>query len=259
MHKSTVHLLLIFAFSFGLLMPGAVGVRVANAFGHGGCSCLCPSCGEQCYLDISEGKEKRHSWEVETKQVCIPPVHFSLKCCAVPDEQLMCKPARTRTVRVLKKKEYECPKCKYEWKQFEVEEAEQAESAAPESKESKPDEKAASTEPPIQNENEYEYVYEYEPVESELAPVVDGENVDPYLPTESVPGDSWPGDPAPSSPIELPGAIDGTKVPTSPSTSSFKPPFRFPQLMTTLNASSPKKSRTRKALTAGRANRNARR
>lgn len=257
MQKSPVHLFLIFAFSFGVLMPGNAGPRVASAFGgHGGCSCLCPSCGEQCYLDISEGKEKRHCWEVETKQVCIPPVHFSCNRCPASIEQLMSKPARTRTVRVLKKKEYECPKCKYEWKQLEVEE--KSESAEQASDQGKSDETATSSDPsvqyeyePVESEYESEPAWselEYESVPSELAPVVDQKNIEMPLPS-----DAWQGNPAPASPdVDARGIIE-------PSTSLFKPQFRMPQRISTINSPSRGKSAPRRISTAGRSNRNSRR
>ncbi len=255
MRKSPVYLLLIFAFGFSWLMPGSTVVQVASAFGHGDCGCLCPSCGEQCYLDISEGKEKKHYWEVETKQVCIPPVNFPWHGCKKSVDQLMCTPARTRLVRVLKKKEYECPKCKYEWKQLEVEEAECTQSSE-ESEE--PSEAAESDEPPVE--------YEYESGEalpstlpSNMAPIMD--HNDGGIESYYVPENSFQSAPASTTPnTELPGIINAEEIPATPSTTYLNPQYRMPQrVLTRPSASSSVKPRktARRLYTAGRSNRNA--
>jgi hypothetical protein len=79
----------------------------------------CPRCSEPCYPTVSKDMEKKHCWCVETKTICIPKIRFpwerhSGDCCASKDgccPQPKC--GRTKCVRVLVKKEYECPVCKY--------------------------------------------------------------------------------------------------------------------------------------------------
>ena len=77
-------------------------------------------------LEIKKEAVKKHFYRVECKTICIPRVTCpwekppqkvcdgscdSGDCqCPVP-----CKGARTRKVKVLRKYEYECEKCKYKW------------------------------------------------------------------------------------------------------------------------------------------------
>jgi len=95
--------------------------------------CLhCPKCNERCELKITKEKEKHTGWEVEAKKICIPPVRFPWQpmpkasgcadpsCCDAGCGKSCGKSCghscgHVRTVCVLKKKSYECPKCKYTW------------------------------------------------------------------------------------------------------------------------------------------------
>ncbi len=97
--------------------------------------CLhCPHCNEKCELKVTKEKEKKTAWDVECKRICIPPVRFPWqpmpKACGCADggcADVGCcdsgcgkscahnKCGHVKTVRVLKKESYECPKCKYTW------------------------------------------------------------------------------------------------------------------------------------------------
>ena len=75
----------------------------------------CPHCQTQCTPKICEptpstDKEKKHCWCIETKEVCIPHIRFPWQPCCEPP-----KCGRVRTVKTLKKVEYECEKCGYKW------------------------------------------------------------------------------------------------------------------------------------------------
>ena len=97
---------------------------------HRHCGCakkrVCPKC--HCEVTIEEEKVKKHCYEVEHEQVCIPKVripwhrftlhkcHCKGKCtcgkrCHQPCLDLPCC-FKVRTIRVLKKEEYECKVCK---------------------------------------------------------------------------------------------------------------------------------------------------
>ena len=88
-------------------------------------------CCPQCKLTVSLEKVKKHCYGVECKTICIPRFSFpwqldrghqgcdggcdsarggSRARCPRP-----CKGAKVKTVRVLKKYEYECQRCKYQW------------------------------------------------------------------------------------------------------------------------------------------------
>jgi hypothetical protein len=70
----------------------------------------CPSCDHVCKLSVEKTQQKKHCWEVECQPICIPRVTFPWqKCCRTP------KCAKLKYVRSLKKVEYECSVCKYEW------------------------------------------------------------------------------------------------------------------------------------------------
>lgn len=74
----------------------------------------CPSCDAGCYLEVKQGKTKKTVFETVTKTVCIPNVRLPWRsACEAPS-------ARTRTIKVLKKKSIECPKCEYKWKVPEI-------------------------------------------------------------------------------------------------------------------------------------------
>ncbi|MGN6548084.1 MAG: hypothetical protein ACTHK7_23820 [Aureliella sp.] len=72
--------------------------------------CQCPECTKVCCPEKVTKKEKESCWEVECKEVCIPPVRFPwMKCWP-----LSC--GRIRVVNVLKKEETEVEKCEVKWK-----------------------------------------------------------------------------------------------------------------------------------------------
>jgi len=87
-----------------------------------GCSACCP----KCKLEVSTEEFKKHFYEVECKPICIPKVTFPWQkprcdkcdggcdpgCCDCP---IPCKGAHIRNVKVLKKFEYVCERCKYKW------------------------------------------------------------------------------------------------------------------------------------------------
>lgn len=72
-------------------------------------SVACPQCEcEVCCLEVENTKVKKTCFKVEQKTICIPPVRFPWNSCPPTT-------ARTKTVNVLKKDSYECPKCTYQW------------------------------------------------------------------------------------------------------------------------------------------------
>lgn len=89
----------------------------------------CPHCNHTCSLSIGKDKETKHCFDVECKPICIPRVTFPWQRSACCDQggkgscgdcgKSGCggghNGAKTKSVRVLKKYEYECPKCKYTW------------------------------------------------------------------------------------------------------------------------------------------------
>jgi hypothetical protein len=80
--------------------------RAGGIQGHG-----CPECGcAVCRPVQVPVKEKQHCWEVECKQICIPAVRWPWESCCEPP-----RCGKVKTVKVLKKVEYECTKCGYKW------------------------------------------------------------------------------------------------------------------------------------------------
>ena len=92
--------------------------------------CDCPSgapdCCPKCNLEIKKEAVKKHFYRVECKTICIPrvtcpwekpPQKVCNGSCDSGDCQcpVPCKGARTRKVKVMRKFEYECEKCKYKW------------------------------------------------------------------------------------------------------------------------------------------------
>jgi hypothetical protein len=62
-----------------------------------------------CRLHVETLKVKKHCFNVECKEICIPPVRFPWqKYC-----ELKC--GKIKTIRILKKQEYTCEKCAYKW------------------------------------------------------------------------------------------------------------------------------------------------
>jgi hypothetical protein len=83
-----------------------LGVALASAKGGHGC----PLCGcAVCRPVETIVKEKKHCWEVECKTICIPAIRWPWTDCCQPP----C--GKAKTVKVLKKVEYECARCGYEW------------------------------------------------------------------------------------------------------------------------------------------------
>lgn len=70
----------------------------------------CPQSCKSCTAHLVPGKEKKTCFLTECQEICIPKFRWPWQC--------GCKPecGRVKTVRVLKVKEYECNKCKWEWK-----------------------------------------------------------------------------------------------------------------------------------------------
>jgi hypothetical protein len=81
---------------------------LALAGRHGG-DC-CPDCGHKvCQPKQETIKEKKSCWDVVCKDICIPKAKWPWESCCQPQ----C--ARVKTVKVLKKVEYECEKCRTKW------------------------------------------------------------------------------------------------------------------------------------------------
>jgi hypothetical protein len=104
------------------LMAFAVTATVAATAGESNRRqrACCPRCGEVCISTVTVGKEKKYCWEVDTKTICIPKIRFpwerdrdSKECCKTGC--LAPKSARTKCVKILLKREYECDVCKYRW------------------------------------------------------------------------------------------------------------------------------------------------
>ncbi len=71
----------------------------------------CPTCGHAvCCPQPELVKEQRYCWRVECKTICVPAIRWPWQHCCEP-------PAcgRIKTVKVLKKVEYECQRCGYKW------------------------------------------------------------------------------------------------------------------------------------------------
>lgn len=117
--------------------------------------CCCPSCGEKaCRLEVKTESVKKHCYKVECKEICIPKIKFcwpwqrggkagcgdgnctdagctgdctAASCtdsgcidgnCSSCRDTARC--GKVKTVKVLKKVDYECKKCGYEWKIYDV-------------------------------------------------------------------------------------------------------------------------------------------
>lgn len=94
-----------------LLLAGlAVGTVLAGHHRHH--RHVCPDCGcKICVPEETTLKTKQHCFEVECKDICIPAVKGPFApCCEAPH----C--GRVRTVKVLKKVQYECEHCGYKWR-----------------------------------------------------------------------------------------------------------------------------------------------
>lgn len=85
-------------------------------------SVQCPSCADEiCKLELDNSKVKKKCFVVEQKPICVPPIRLPWA---------KCPPAtsKTKLVKVLSTKSYECPNCAYKWK---LQECELPQEAAP--------------------------------------------------------------------------------------------------------------------------------
>ena len=120
---------------FGLLTAVSYVQAAPQCDGHG-CA-VCPNCHNGCTFKAECGKEEKSCWEVECEEICIPCVVFPWQkwrarrhgqgacdsctggCDSCADSCGVCSSVnngvRVKTVKKLKKKSYECPKCKYTW------------------------------------------------------------------------------------------------------------------------------------------------
>lgn len=110
-----------------ILIIGSTFCSTANAK-----KLCCPVCSTPCALKVENDEEENHCWITKGEKVCIPRVRFSWqrltdpkyvsstfrahgsKCCQTP---LL---GKSRTVCVLEKHTYSCPKCKYSWEPMEA-------------------------------------------------------------------------------------------------------------------------------------------
>lgn len=71
----------------------------------------CPDCGRSvCRLVREPVADEKYCYQVECKQLCIPKIRWPWQsCCDAPQ----C--GRVKTVKVLKRVEYECEACGYRW------------------------------------------------------------------------------------------------------------------------------------------------
>ena len=74
------------------------------------CVVECPRCQYKCQLTVERKLDTNHCWDVEEKAICVPKITFPWQSCCAP------KCARVLKVRVLKKVEYECERCYFQWK-----------------------------------------------------------------------------------------------------------------------------------------------
>lgn len=70
----------------------------------------CPDCEGYCELTIEMGEEERSCYKVEQKEICVPAITFPWQKCCGP-----VKCGKAKTVKVLKKHKFKCPKCECKW------------------------------------------------------------------------------------------------------------------------------------------------
>jgi hypothetical protein len=99
-----------------------------------GCSLCCPECQHCCQLEAEMGDVEKKCFEVETEVICIPRVVFPWqvgKRCfpfCKKNERSSCDScngrgcsncvhngAKTRKIKILKSRKYQCPQCEYAW------------------------------------------------------------------------------------------------------------------------------------------------
>ena len=104
MHRSLLALVLL---CVALAGAGGLSSAAAGPFKAGHC---CPECHAICVPTPEQQTEKKHCWQVECRAVCIPAIKWPWQpCCEEP------KCGKVRTVKVLKKVEYQCEHCGYKW------------------------------------------------------------------------------------------------------------------------------------------------
>ena len=70
----------------------------------------CPDCGSAvCQPRLEQKREKKSTFDVECKEVCVPKFRWPWQMCRPPQ----C--GYVKMVRVLRKVDYECTKCGYSW------------------------------------------------------------------------------------------------------------------------------------------------
>ena len=94
------------AITLGLIAGSISAIVAGEGFEYG--LRRCPGCGS-CKSEAKLEKDKKTTFTVECKEICIPPVQFPWS---------KCKPAKcgyVKAVRVLKKGSKPVEKCTYEW------------------------------------------------------------------------------------------------------------------------------------------------
>lgn len=75
------------------------------------CKVKCPQCEcTSCVPVRTEIKDKKHTFEVECKPICIPGWKWPWQSCCEPPP---C--GHVKSVKVLKKVDYECKRCGWKW------------------------------------------------------------------------------------------------------------------------------------------------
>jgi hypothetical protein len=121
MNRSRIYSLLIV---IAMIATYATHAKKVNAEINICCPCKkCPSC--DCSLEAKMVDVEKSCFEVETKTICIPRVVFPWqrkKACGSCDScdgsgcnSCVNNGAKTRCIRVIKKKKYTCPECQYSW------------------------------------------------------------------------------------------------------------------------------------------------
>lgn len=113
MHRITSLALWLLLFLCVSTLGGMPSLKAGGHLRGGAC---CPDCGHKiCQPEPITTKEKKHCWEIECKDICIPAIKWWWEPCCTPP-----KCGQVKTIKVLKKVEYECEKCGYKWKVIDV-------------------------------------------------------------------------------------------------------------------------------------------
>ena len=117
-------------------VASAITVKCCKKCGRVKCCCpkprrsccrKCPKCQtDVCVLEAECVDEERKCFEVEQKLICIPKVSLPWRkcekpCCGGCAANCRHQCAKTKAVKVLKTKTYECKVCQYSWKVCEPE------------------------------------------------------------------------------------------------------------------------------------------